>query len=78
MLLRRAVNTLHSSIPHIFLVKIVLDYLRLPLTTMEITPHMTYQLALVMSAAPPDGVGLYIMIENFIRIQFRTITRKEE
>ena len=48
------------------------------MTTMEITPHMTYQLALVMSAAPPDGVGLYIMIENFIRIQFRTITRKEE
>ena len=61
-----------------FLVKIVLDYLRLPLTTAEITPHMTYQLALVMSAAPPDGIGLYILIENFIRIQFWTVTRKEK
>ena len=77
-LLRRAINTLHSIIPHMFLVKIVLDYMRLPLTTAEITPHMTYQLVLVMSATPPDGVSLYILIENFIRIQFWTITRKEE
>src|SRR3990167_8279859 len=44
----------------------------------EEVPHISYELHFVSGALAPNRVGFNILVQEFVRVQFRAVSRKEE
>src|SRR3972149_1082063 len=75
-----AVNRLHSrrSIANVGLLEVAADLLRPTLRTPQKTPHIAHELPLVAGALSPDRIGLDILVEQLVGIQFRAVSRQAE
>ena len=58
--------------------KIIFDNLRLMLRTSQIRPNLPHHFRLVLGTISTYCIGLDILIEKFVRIQLRTVSRKVE
>ncbi len=58
--------------------EVTLYYLRLPLRTHQIDPHVAHQFFFRPGSPPSRCVRLHILIQIFIRIQLRTVFRQKE
>lgn len=58
--------------------EVFLDDVRFSLPAAEVTPGIGQQLLFVTGAAPAQGIGLDILVQQFIRIQLRTVTWQEK
>ena len=60
-----------------FLPEIVGDYVRFALAASEVAPDLAHQLRLFTRALPTQGIAFDILIEQFVRVDLRTIAGKE-
>ncbi len=67
-----------GSIRDIWMMKIVLDLAGLSLRTPEIVPNVFYKFFFVSWALSPYRIGLDILVEQFIRVEFRTVSWQEK
>ena len=61
----------------VFALEIVGDYVRLALATAEVAPDFAHQLRLITGALTTHGIAFDILIEQFIRVDLRTIAGKK-
>lgn len=54
--------------------KIVGDYVRYTLAAPEVAPDLAHQLRLIAGTLMTQGIVLDILIEQFLRVELRTIT----
>src|SRR3989337_1886602 len=69
---------LRSSVSHVLFVKVGTDDVGAALSRPQIGPDAADQFGLVDRTAAADGVGLDVLIQEFVRIQLRAVARKEE
>ena len=63
---------------NVFMFKIIFDNLRSMLRTSQIRPNLPHHFRLVLRTISTYCIGLDILIEKFVRIQLRTVSRKVE
>lgn len=66
-----------SGVAHMRPTEVALYFLRPMLSAPKKSSDVAYQLRLSPWALPPYGVGLDILIEQFVRVEMRTVSRKE-
>ena len=61
-----------------FSLEIVGDDVRFALAAPEVAPDLAQQLYLITRALPPQSIAFDILIEQFVRVDLRTIAGKEK
>src|SRR3989304_8097514 len=69
---------LRSRVSHVLFVKVGTDDGGAALRRAQIGSDAPDQFGLVDRTAAADGVGLDVLIQEFVRIQLRAVARKEE
>src|SRR3989304_4748777 len=67
-----------SRVSHVLFVKVGTDDVGAALRRAQIGSDAPDQFGLVDRSASADGVGLDVLIQEFVRIQLRAVARKEE
>ena len=66
-----------GSVAHVRPVEVALYFLRPMLSAPEKSSDVACQLPLCPRALPPNGVGFDILIEQFVRVELRAVSRKK-
>ena len=61
-----------------FFLEVLLDNVRLALAASKVASEALYHLRLIPRAASANRIGLHILVEQLIRIQFGTVAWQEE
>ncbi len=66
------------SVTNTWCPKIVLHDVRLTLGTPQIPTNLSNHLMKILGTLPPHGVGLHVLVEEFVRVQLWVVAGKEE
>lgn len=67
-----------GGIADVWMQKVVLDFVRLPLCAPEIVAHISDEFPFASRALPPHRIGRHILVQELVRVEFRTVSWQEE
>ena len=67
-----------GGVTDMFFLKEIADDLRLSLAAVQVTAHAGHHLRAVARTGFPQGIGFDILVEQFVWIELRTITRQSD